>query len=457
MVLCRVLGSWAAAIFAVCSAAIPASATSLRDAVATAIQNNPQILEAAANRRAVDEELNQARGLYLPRLDLEANAGISYFNRPGSSINQDSRWGDQIGLVARQTLFDGGFRNAEVEKQTARVGGAAMRVRERSELIALETLQAYIDVNRFNGILRLSDDNLTAIRDLLGLVQTRFRGGSSTQGEVHLAQERVFSAEAVRTDVRRTLGSAEARYINLVGKKPAGLQSVNAPRGVPANEGSALSIARSRNPTLAAAERDVQASRADLTQSEAAFRPTIALEGRGSAGHDLNGVPGPTQDASAKLVMSWNLFNGHIDQARRRERGERLAEVEARRDRLRRDVDEAVRRAWSDLKRTEERIGTLDRQIDSGRLLITSYRQEFEAGRRSMLDLLEAQNVFFNARVQRLTAGHLATFARYQLIAAGGGLLAHFNLGPGDDADADPRAWNRDRHDRPGLHPLLRR
>ena len=434
-----------------------ASATSLRDAVATAVQNNPQILEAAANRRAVDEELNQARGLYLPRLDLEANAGFAYFNRPGSSINHDSRWGDQIGLVARHTLFDGGFRNAEVEKQSARVGGAARRVRERSELIALETLQSYLDVNRFNGILKLSDDNLNAIRDLLALVRTRFSGGSSTQGEVHLAQERVFSAEAVRTDVRRTLGSAEARYQNLVGKKPSALQSVGPPRGVPASRDSALSLARSRNPTLAAAERDVQAARADLTQSEAAFRPTIALEGRTSAGHDLNGVPGPTQDASAKLVMSWNLFNGHIDQARRRERGERLGEIEARRDRLRRDVDEAVMRAWSDIKATDERVVIIDRQIDSGKALIAAYRQEFEAGRRSMLDLLEAQNVYFNARVQRLTAGFLASFARYQLLAAGGGLLAHFNLGPVDDADEDLRAWNRDRHDRPSLHPLLRR
>jgi adhesin transport system outer membrane protein len=439
-----------------CAGVPTAGAQSVRDAVAAAVRHNPQIQEAAHNRRAVDEELNQGRGLYLPRLDLEASAGFQYSHRPGNDIRHDSRWGDQIGLVGRRTLFDGGFRAAEVDKQTARVAGAAVRVRERSELIALEAIQAYLDITRFNTITKLSDDNLAAIRELVRLVQTRVAGGLSTQGEVLLAQERVHAAEATRVDVKRTLGAAEARFVNVVGKRPSNLHTVNAPSGVPKSREAALGIARSRNPTLLAAERDVHAARADLTQSEAAFRPTIALEGRASAGHDLSAIPGPNHEASAKLLLNWNLFNGHIDQARRRERAERLGEIESRRDRLRRDVDEAVARAWSDLTTTDERLGILARQIETGRSLIASYRQEFEANRRSMLDLLEAQNVYFNARVQQATAKALATLARYQLVATGGGLLAYFNIAQDVESEEDVRDWNRNRSDRPELRPLLR-
>jgi adhesin transport system outer membrane protein len=303
----------------------------------------------------------------------------------------------------------------------------------------------------------LSNENLSAIRDLLALVRTRVTGGLSTQGEAHLAQERVYSAEATRVDVKRTLGAAEARFVNVVGKRPQALNSVNTPTGLPGSREAAIGLARTRNPTLLAAERDVQAARADLVQTEAPFRPTVSLEGRANAGHDINAVPGPNQEASAKLVLNWNLFNGHIDQARRRERAERLGEIEARRDRLRRDVDEAVARAWSDMITTDERIKVLNRQIETGRSLIAAYRQEFEANRRSMLDLLEAQNVYFNARVQLTTARALATLARYQLIAAGGGLLAHFNISPDVETEEGVRDWNRDRHDRPSLSPLLRR
>lgn len=432
------------------------AAEPLKSAIAKAVRNHPQIQEAGANRRAVDEELNQARGLYLPRLDLEASAGFGYNHRPGATINQDSRWGDTAGLVTRYTLFDGGFRSAEVDKQSARVGGAALRVRERSELIALETLQAYLDVARFHSILRASDENIRVHRELLGLVDVRVRGGTSTQGEGLLAQERVLAAEAIRADVKRTLGAAEARYVNLVGTRPAGIDPVSPPRSLPSSQNAAIQAARARNPTLQVLDKDIAAARADVTQSEAAFRPNVALEGRGNAGHDLNGVPGPNHDASAKVVMSWNVFNGHIDQARRREKAERLAEVQSRLDKLRRDVDEAVMRAWSDIRTNDERRSVLDRQIEAGRKLNVAYRQEFEGGRRSMLDLLEAQNVHFNARVQGITAGSLATYSRYQLVAAMGGLLDYFGLGVDVEAEEDLRPWNRDRSDRPSLHPVLR-
>lgn len=443
-------------LFGICAGYGPIAAEPLKSAIAKAVKNNPQIHEAGANRRAVDEELNQARGLYLPRLDLEASAGFAYNHRPGASVNQDSRWGDSGGLVSRYTLFDGGYRSAEVDKQSARVGGAALRVRERSELIALDTLQAYLDLARFHSILRAADENIRIHRELHGLVDVRFRGGTSTQGEVFLAQERVLAAEAIRADVKRTLGAAEARYVNLVGSRPSGVDPVTAPRSMPASQNAAIQAARARNPTLQVLDKDISAARADLTQSEAAFRPNVALEGRGTAGHDLNGVPGPNHDASAKVVMSWNLFNGHIDQARRREKAERLAEIESRLDKLRRDIDEAVMRAWSDIRTNDERKSVLDRQIEAGRKLIAAYRQEFEGGRRSMLDLLEAQNVHFNARIQGITSGSLATYSRYQLVAAMGGLLDHFGLGVDVEAENDLRPWNRDRNDRPAIHPVLR-
>ena len=431
-------------------------ATTLRDAVATAVRHHPQIDEAAANRRAVDEELNQARGLYLPRLDLEASSIFAYNHRPNAGVSNDSRWGDTGALVSRYTLFDGGFRAAEIDKQTARVGGAALRVRERSELIAIDTLQAFLDVSRFVTILRISEENIRVHRELVGLVDVRFQGGTSTQGEVFLAKERLLAAEAIRADVKRTLGAAEARYVNLVGVRHQVLEPVSAPRGLPASRDAAIAKARSNNPSLLAIDRDVAAARADLTQSDAAFRPNVALEGRGTLGHDLNGVRGANNDASGRLVMSWNVFNGHIDQARRRERAERLAEVEARLDKVRRDVDELAARAWSDIRTNEERKAILDRQVEAGRKLIAAYRQEFEAGRRSMLDLLEAQNVHFNARVQAVTASSLGIYSRYQLVTAMEGLLEQFGLGAGVESEEEIRSWNRDPHDRPSLHPLLR-
>ena len=59
----------------------PASAITLREAISVALDSNPEIGQAIENREAIEFELRQARGLYLPRVDLEGSA-----DRDGSTV-----------------------------------------------------------------------------------------------------------------------------------------------------------------------------------------------------------------------------------------------------------------------------------------------------------------------------------------------------------------------------------
>ena len=60
----------------VCAALSSAAvAGSLSETVQFAIGSHPDVREAAANRRATEAELREARGLYYPRLDLRAGIG----------------------------------------------------------------------------------------------------------------------------------------------------------------------------------------------------------------------------------------------------------------------------------------------------------------------------------------------------------------------------------------------
>ena len=59
-----------------------ASAMSLAEATKVALQSNPEIGQAAENREAVEFELRQALGLYMPRVDLEASTGAQLLSNP---------------------------------------------------------------------------------------------------------------------------------------------------------------------------------------------------------------------------------------------------------------------------------------------------------------------------------------------------------------------------------------
>ena len=73
-----------------------ASAMSLREAVTEALTSNPEILQAAENREAVEFELRQARSLYLPTLDLEGSVGIR-----GSTARAGERSARPAGISIR--------------------------------------------------------------------------------------------------------------------------------------------------------------------------------------------------------------------------------------------------------------------------------------------------------------------------------------------------------------------
>jgi adhesin HecA-like repeat protein len=162
----------AAVLALAASVATPqASAMSLEEAMAIAVESNPEIGQAIENREAVEFELRQARGLYLPSIDLEASAGtrrLDNQSRRALGLQNDTLNSAQVGLTVTQTIFDSGARRAEVNAQAARVDSASFRVLERSELIGLAVVQDYLEYKRAAVVIGPSDtagaNELSAIK-----------------------------------------------------------------------------------------------------------------------------------------------------------------------------------------------------------------------------------------------------------------------------------------------------
>src|SRR5690242_19026607 len=159
----------------------------INDALQQAVATNPGVGEAAANRRATESELRQQQGTLLPQVRLEGRWGPERFNQdivPAPLGN--GRWltGRVGSVVVRQLVFDGFSSINEIWRQAARVNAAAARVLERTELIALDAAEAYIDVTRFTRLIAVAEDNLRVHRNLFNLVQQRFNGGRAGEGDL---------------------------------------------------------------------------------------------------------------------------------------------------------------------------------------------------------------------------------------------------------------------------------
>ena len=137
---------------------------SLRDAVAIGINTNPENGVVQTNRRATDEELRQARALYLPSIDFRGDTGFEYSDDPatrsGPGDDTEEMMRYEAGLTLTQLLWDGMETKYENLRQESRVLSASHRVREANELTGLAIVEAYLDVMRQRELLRIARQNV---------------------------------------------------------------------------------------------------------------------------------------------------------------------------------------------------------------------------------------------------------------------------------------------------------
>ena len=186
----------------------------------------------------------------------------------------------------------------------------------------------------------------------------------------------------------------------------------------------AIQLAQQNNPTVMAAQADVDAAHGRLKGAESAFYPTLSLEGRARAGRDLDGVPGDDNELQAGVVLNWNLFRGGIDRANRQEQIRRIDEATMVLYQIAREVEEAVQLSWDRRQQQARRLAYLREQLGSVRDLVQSYADQFAIGQRSLVDLLDAQNARVNAEIAVWTAEAAVQLAEYRILAATGTLLA---------------------------------
>jgi adhesin transport system outer membrane protein len=433
----------------------------LEQAIAAALETNPEVNQAIMNKEAIEFEREQAQGLYLPRVDLEASAGVRRLEngtRRALGIANNELYPLEAGIVAEQTLVDFGRRHGELMRQAARTDGAALRVAERSENIALLVTRQYLDILLQQRIVAAAEDNVTFHRNLV-----RDLGQGVTQGSISIAdqqqaQERLQAAVVRKTEAEEALVNAQISLQTLTGLS---VNSVVVPGSKRAalspTVNDAIAQARQENPKVLEAMADVDAAHAMIEKANGDLYPTIGLEGRARIGEDIDGFRGETNDLQARVVLRWNIFDGGINKAKVQEMVRRASESRFRLHELVRYAEEDVRRAWNSMS-TQDKVGSeLEVQSRVSDDLLLSYREQFNVGRRSLLDVLDAQNTRYNVQVRLETARFAEQFAEYQVLAATNNLLDSMSLaapsaatayarekyeyGPSDPAETDRRRY----------------
>jgi adhesin transport system outer membrane protein len=407
---------------AVLLSASPAFGVELRDAVQSALTTNPEIRQAVSNRAATEDERIQGQGLWYPRISVEGSAGVRSLRNPtrrAIGIADETLWPIEGDLIVDQLVYDSGGREAEIRRQAARTDAAASRVEERSEFVALNVSRTYIDYLLQQRLVAIAQDNVTFHERLAGDLREGVAKGSISIADQQQAEERLQAARTRVTQAREDLDNAGITFRTLTGIP---VDSVSMPpdlaQCMPASLEEAEANARVANPRVREAMADLAAAREEIRAAKAELGPRFNLEGRARAGHDIDGFAGRTTDLQALAVLRWTLFNGGTKEANVREQQRRADEVHGRLFERTRSAEEDVRTAWSRLQNQTALANELEAQSRITDDVLLSYREQFNIDRRSLLDVLDAQNTRYNVQAQAQTAQLAKVYAQYRVLAA---------------------------------------
>jgi adhesin transport system outer membrane protein len=400
---------------------------SLSQAISTGVMTSPEYGRVAASRRATDEELNQAKALYLPSIDMRADGGVERTDSPSTRSTGDDdktfgRYDTQLTLT--QMLFNGGSTRFENSRQKNRVQSSAHRVRETSELTGLDIVESFLEVMRQRELLTITRENVGEHEAIMGMIEEGVNAGRSTAADLEQIKARLAAARAQESTTRQSLRNAESGFQRVVGDMPKDLVMPAVPvNAITADVETEVKTALAQSPTLDVRESDIEVARDELEGTKSTLYPTLDLQVGGRQGHNVGGIEGRDRSASALVVANWNLYRGGGDVARIREFKHRHQQSKEERALAARQLEDDVRQTWASMVSAGERAKEFSGQAAANAEVVRAYKDQFNLDRRTLLDVLDSQNELFVSRSNTINAEFLEIFSVFRILALKGQLL----------------------------------
>ena len=407
-------------------------AESLPALLARVLARDPQVRVAASLLQATQERQLQARSRLGPNLTLTANQGRSIeaeFGRPIDRFTSRA----EVGL--RWNLYNGGNDLAELGAAARDTDAAAQDLRRAREDTTERVAETYVELLRLQTLLPRAAERLTAVQRLAVQVGRQNEAGKASDADLTQAAASLLDAEIVFEQLRADYESARAKLAAQVGDDVRAVQPVQ----LLAVSGPGADGASADNPGLVlAAQRRSDAARARVRPTASLLAPRIDLELRQQLSDRTRPELTTQQQKAWLLVARWDIPVLGEAAARRNETERRAEAAEAEAERVARGVAAELESLGPRILNADRAVAQLDRQIAQYDLLVRAGELQFEAGRRSVAQLIGLRESRYSTEQRRAEQAQRLLAAQLRQLALSGGLLPALGLGSGIEGDARP-------------------
>lgn len=350
------------------------SLDTLQNIMAKVWRDNPEVVQAERAVEASGYDITTARVGYLPYAQVQT-----------SQARKTSDSSATVYVVL--PLWNGGLTNAQISIAKAKQRAALAELARTRWDVGQRTLEAYFNVAQAQDQLIQWSNYAGALKKLQDTIQRRAAQGVAPQADVETAVSRVRQADASREATRANLLTNRAQLMSLLNTMPGSLAWPEDSFLLSDEEIGKAKDNVEKHPSYLAARAEIDVQKGTARSALASLSPTFSLQYH----KQLEGVQfDPTNNATL-LVAQLQTGNGLQGVLGYRAEKQRVIALEAKLDAVDRQVAATI-----DVDRTQ--LMALRRQLhvqfeaaQAANKLIDSFIRQFEAGRKTWLDVLNAQ------------------------------------------------------------------
>lgn len=285
----------------------------LGECIRIAVERNPRTRSTWEAARSAAARVGEERADYLPSIDLRAQTSR------GKTVSLDKEEENRTrdvyagGIDVGYLLFDGGARRARIQGAEAALFEAGFRHNTNLQDTALAVEASYYQLLGAQWLLRVAEDTVKRTRYQLELARARHESGVVTRADVLRAETQRADAQLLHVQTRNGVRISRGRLAHAMGvpvhstfeiaELPDDVQRDELPR----IEGLLDEAARKR-PELQAALGRIESSRAQVSEAQAAYWPTLRV-GASAGRRDTDFVP-EREEWAVGLTVKFPLFDG---------------------------------------------------------------------------------------------------------------------------------------------------
>ena len=422
-------------------------AVSLKESVDRVLATNPEVLAEKNNQEAFRKYIDERKGNYYPRIDIDGRLETSNSDKNYDTPNEndysdgsDQEDGYNFGIALNQMLYDGDLTPSQVREAKHNDLANKYRTEMNIDNVVLETITAYTGLVQYNEMLELTKDMISTNEDNLQIAKEK----ESISGEVletyqvdsklNFVKEKYLEEKDLKTSRTTTF----KRY---VGIEPTGNEcrpTLDFSK-IPNNLQQLIEVAVLKNYEIQQQIETIKAQREKIAQADAAFLPNLSLELKALTDSDISlDEEGTENQVYGRINLAWNIYNGGGDYAVSKQEELFLAEQKNRLDAITNKVVEAIKVNYQRYLKNKERIDVLKKYVAANENIVDVYKSEFEAGTRTFVDILDAQTVLYEAKKSLLNREY-ELYSNYYTILNSISVLTPTVLDPNNNVCAESK------------------